>query len=197
MTKKRTWCPYYLGQSNGHKLYITCGRDHGSAERLGFESAEDRESFREGFCHGTLKNVCDRARRHDLSTLYTGVIHELKILPMYFNDVVAGVKKFEIRRNDRNFKVGDTVILKEWDDDYTGRTATTRITYLLDDGPVKIDGHVMFGIEPKCRECGCTRDNPCEGGCYWVEFDLCSKCSAEEQQKLGELKEILTAGEAV
>lgn len=27
-----------------------------------------------------------------------------------------------------------------------------------------------------CRVCGCTQDDPCEGGCYWVEEDLCSAC---------------------
>lgn len=28
----------------------------------------------------------------------------------------------------------------------------------------------------KCRVCGCTWDNACPGGCYWVEPDLCSAC---------------------
>ncbi|SDU42173.1 hypothetical protein [Jiangella alkaliphila] len=27
-----------------------------------------------------------------------------------------------------------------------------------------------------CRECGCTDDDACEGGCSWVEPDLCSTC---------------------
>lgn len=27
-----------------------------------------------------------------------------------------------------------------------------------------------------CRECGCTDDEACEGGCTWVEPDLCSAC---------------------
>lgn len=30
--------------------------------------------------------------------------------------------------------------------------------------------------EQVCRVCGCTQDNACPGGCYWVEEDLCSKC---------------------
>lgn len=29
----------------------------------------------------------------------------------------------------------------------------------------------------RCRVCGCTYYTPCEGGCYWVEEDLCSKCA--------------------
>jgi ASC-1-like (ASCH) protein len=41
-------------------------------------------------------------------------IHELKILPQYFNDVQDGSKNFEIRKNDRGFAVGDKIILKEY-----------------------------------------------------------------------------------
>lgn len=39
--------------------------------------------------------------------------------------------------------------------------------------------------EPRrCRRCGCTDDQACEGGCWWVEPDLCSAC-----QDVGELLE--------
>jgi hypothetical protein len=31
-----------------------------------------------------------------------------------------------------------------------------------------------------CRVCGCTEDNACEGGCTWVESDLCSSCVGKE-----------------
>ena len=31
-----------------------------------------------------------------------------------------------------------------------------------------------------CRVCGCTWSNACPGGCYWVEFDLCSECVGKE-----------------
>lgn len=31
--------------------------------------------------------------------------------------------------------------------------------------------------EQSCRVCGCTWGNACEGGCYWVEEDLCSSCA--------------------
>lgn len=27
-----------------------------------------------------------------------------------------------------------------------------------------------------CRKCGCKDYRACDGGCYWVEDDLCSKC---------------------
>lgn len=34
----------------------------------------------------------------------------------------------------------------------------------------------MSNDEQKCRVCGCTWFNACQGGCYWVESDLCSEC---------------------
>lgn len=40
--------------------------------------------------------------------------HELKIIPPFYDDVKSGVKTFEVRRNDRNFQVGDLLHLKEW-----------------------------------------------------------------------------------
>lgn len=57
--------------------------------------------------------------------------HELKILPRWFEDVQAGRKNFEIRRNDRDFKEGDYLLLKEWNKGkYTGREITKKIQYI-------------------------------------------------------------------
>ena len=44
------------------------------------------------------------------------MIHELKILPKYFNEILQENKSFELRR-DRGFKVGDTIVLNEWIED--------------------------------------------------------------------------------
>jgi len=32
-----------------------------------------------------------------------------------------------------------------------------------------------------CRVCGCWELQACEGGCSWVEPDLCSKCKPKAQ----------------
>ena len=35
--------------------------------------------------------------------------------------------------------------------------------------------------EQVCRECGCTDERACPGGCWWVEADLCSACQMKEE----------------
>lgn len=60
--------------------------------------------------------------------------HELKIWPEYFSAVASGKKRFELRKNDRDFKVGDTLILSEFDPNknaFTGNAKRVRVTYLL------------------------------------------------------------------
>ena len=39
--------------------------------------------------------------------------HLLKISPNFFCDVESGVKRFEIRKNDRDFREGDSFVLQE------------------------------------------------------------------------------------
>lgn len=61
-------------------------------------------------------------------------VHALKSWPEFFQPVVDGVKTFEIRYDDRKYQVGDTLILREWDDrkaEFTGRQVERRVTYVL------------------------------------------------------------------
>jgi len=37
----------------------------------------------------------------------------------------------------------------------------------------------MAKKERSCKVCGCTQNNGCKGGCYWVAPNLCSKCSPQ------------------
>ena len=59
--------------------------------------------------------------------------HYLKILPEYFGAIRCGVKTFELRRNDRNYQPGDTLVLQEWtlEGGYTGRELTRYVPYVL------------------------------------------------------------------
>jgi len=64
--------------------------------------------------------------------------HYLKCWPEYFKEVCNGNKKFELRKDDRPWKVGDLLILQEFDpfeDKYTGMQIKFTITYILRDVP--------------------------------------------------------------
>lgn len=59
-------------------------------------------------------------------------IHELKILPEYYDAVRCGDKRFEIRKNDRDYHTGDILRLKEWDGEkYTGEEIDVLVRYIL------------------------------------------------------------------
>ncbi len=71
------------------------------------------------------------------------MIHQLKILPPYFNAQVEGLKNFEFRKNDRNYKVGDLLALNEVTKDakqYTGNSLLVEVTYILD-----VEAHILNG----------------------------------------------------
>lgn len=89
--------------------------------------------------------------------------HELKVWPAFFDAIVRGDKRFEVRSTDggrRDFQTGDTIRLREWDPTaypaeppaappwatppqpaqprapglYTGRECVVEVTYILHRG---------------------------------------------------------------
>lgn len=76
-------------------------------------------------------------------------MHDLKIDPQYFEAVKAGIKRAELRYNDRNFKAGDYLALHEYDrekGEYTGRIHHARITHVCDVDEW-LSGYVMLSID--------------------------------------------------
>ena len=75
--------------------------------------------------------------------------HELKILPEYYNLVASREKTFEIRKNDRDYHAGDTLILKEWDGEkYTGRLVTRYVNYIMYGGQYGLeDGYCIMNLK--------------------------------------------------
>ena len=79
----------------------------------------------------------------------TATEHELKCWPPYFDHMVRGRKRFDVRPNDRNFREGDLVWLREFseEDGYTGRHTIRVVTYVLPGGQFGIeDGYVVLGL---------------------------------------------------
>lgn len=77
-------------------------------------------------------------------------VHELKTWPLYFGAVKSGRKTFELRRDDRNFTVGDELQLREWDPEtgrYTGDEVRVVVTYRTI--AFMPSGYVALGIARK------------------------------------------------
>jgi hypothetical protein len=75
--------------------------------------------------------------------------HTLKCWPPFFADVAEGRKTFEVRKNDRGYRLGDVLDLREWTGTgYSGERFLARVVYVLDDVQFGLrDGYVVMGIE--------------------------------------------------
>ncbi|EAE7802272.1 DUF3850 domain-containing protein [Listeria monocytogenes] len=72
-------------------------------------------------------------------------LHELKTMSEYFVPVAEGRKTFEIRKNDRDFKIDDYLLLKEFKDTYTGWVALVKVIYMTN--YEQKNDYVVLGIE--------------------------------------------------
>ena len=77
--------------------------------------------------------------------------HLLKTEPDYFWSVASGDKNFELRENDREFAVGDTLNLAEYSpttESFTGYVVAARVTYIIN-GPIwgLMQGYCIMGIQ--------------------------------------------------
>lgn len=99
-------------------------------------------------CDESVGMLCDDHQlaklSHDLSkhvskethSAHSVIRHTLKSWPQFFKEILLENKTFEIRKDDRGFKVGDEILLREWNNEslvytgYTGRQALLTITYI-------------------------------------------------------------------
>ena len=80
----------------------------------------------------------------------TPATHELKVWPACFAAVESSAKPFDLRENDRNFQLGDLLLLREYEpesEQYSGRTLTRWISYILHGGAFGLaEGWCVLGF---------------------------------------------------
>jgi hypothetical protein len=76
------------------------------------------------------------------------MIHDLKCVPPYFEDMKTGNKAFAFRKNDRNFQVDDQLLLREYVPGvgYTGRIELRNVRYILTSGFGLPEGYCIMGL---------------------------------------------------
>lgn len=78
------------------------------------------------------------------------VTHNLKIWPEYFAAVRDGLKRAELRWNDREYQAGDILDLCEWDQNeeaFTGDFISVTVTHVADLGQW-MPGYVLLSVDP-------------------------------------------------
>lgn len=78
--------------------------------------------------------------------------HELKLDTAYFARVESGQKTFEIRKNDRDYQVGDTLLLREYDpkgEYFIDHSSAIQAKIVYMSTAYQQDGYCVLGIEVK------------------------------------------------
>jgi hypothetical protein len=66
--------------------------------------------------------------------------------------------------------------------EYSGMNIGLRINRkLVEHVQFPCGGSFQIG-QRTCRFCGCSDEKACEGGCSWVDLDLCSACQEKDRK---------------
>lgn len=127
-------CDQYINKAEAEKT---------EEERYSEEQdAIDRETAKK------LREKADEEKMQQLPSQQEKKVHDVKLGTTFFDDVKSGRKTFELRKNDRGYKEGDTIVMHEYKDGTTtGRTITKRIVYMLEDFTGLEDGYCILGLE--------------------------------------------------
>lgn len=78
--------------------------------------------------------ICELGAALEARSKRGKVTHALKTWPPYFEAIRRGEKTFEVRRNDRDFRLGDKLLLLEFgplSSLFSGREIKVEIKYIL------------------------------------------------------------------
>lgn len=126
-------CDQYINKAEAEKT---------EEERYSEEQdAIDRETAKK------LREKADEEKMQQLPSQQEKKVHDVKLGTTFFDDVKTGRKTFELRKNDRGYKEGDTIVLHEYKDGTTtGRAITKKIVYMLEDFTGLEDGYCILGL---------------------------------------------------
>lgn len=99
----------------------------------------------------TKRKLREKAQEEKMSHLPSEAgqqVHQIRLATNYFDDVAAGIKTFELRKNDRRYKRGDLLEMMEFTEGRnTGRMIRAEVTYILEDYTGLEDGYCILAIK--------------------------------------------------
>lgn len=134
-TSTTTKCNEYVNKAEAEKT-----------EEQKYQEQQDRID------HETKKKLEQRANEAAMNHLPgeepLKKIHQVRLGSEFFEDVAEERKRFELRKNDRNYKTGDWLELMEFKEGkHTGRMIRAEITYMLEDFAGLEEGYCILGIQ--------------------------------------------------
>lgn len=118
-------------------------------------------------------------------------VHNVKLWSEYFDAVLSGAKPFEVRKNDRDYRTGDLLVLWDWDRKKrraTGSRFVAKVGYLLPGSFGLKKGYCVFGlVKPtfdELKRAACSAVEPIAkerhlfhaGRCKDVTWDWSCRC---------------------
>ena len=95
-----------------------------------------------------LQEMEDKKKMEVLPSEMPKTVHQIRVGKTFFEDIEKGIKKFTLRKNDRNYKVGDILEKMEFDDGkYTGKSIRQEVIYKLEDFTGLEDGYCILGTK--------------------------------------------------
>lgn len=95
-----------------------------------------------------LKQMEDDKKMEVLPSEMPKKIHQIRCEKTFFAEILKGIKPFTIRKDDRDYKVGEILEKMEFDDGkYTGRSIKQEIIYKLDNYAGIVDGYCILGTK--------------------------------------------------
>ncbi len=93
---------------------------------------------------------CDNSILVPIAPVESSQTHLLKTWPEFFVAIMDGIKTFEYRKNDRDFKPGDTLVLAEYEPEnkaFTGQRIQAKVTYVLKGKMGVPDGYAVLSFK--------------------------------------------------
>lgn len=135
----------------------TCKRCDRYANKAEAEKTEEQKYSKEQdrIDRETKRKLQEKEQEEKMAVLPSdtqkngNTIHKIKLSHNFFDDVCSGKKSFELRRNDRGYRVGDILEITEFKGGKsTGRTGRVQVTYFLDGFTGLDDGYCILATVP-------------------------------------------------